>query len=280
MWIFATIGCFSIVTDSMKPGWLLIRARARADIDNLYRAHRESCPSMTPPSSDEPAITAGGSQLAGKTGSSWQGSWPVTWRIRISKWRFMSEPTKPTKRPPTRRFGGRCGGYRWRSLNWIARQSEKAESGLARCIEPLPPLKRATCPLWRRTAALWPSSESMMTAAAPATAVIRALPTSPETERWRSRAAARAVARENSFRAAVVASCWSQNLLALRTSLRTSTKEGMRRSQFGQCGSVANELDGSVYIFQTGSSTWRIVGVEDVARIDRRAQAGPEEGSS
>ena len=53
MWIFATIGCFSIVTDSMKPGWLLIRARARADIDNLYQAHSESCPSMTPPSSDE-----------------------------------------------------------------------------------------------------------------------------------------------------------------------------------------------------------------------------------
>jgi hypothetical protein len=53
MWIFCTIGCFSIVTDSTKRGWLSIRARARADINNLYREHRQACPSMTPPSSDE-----------------------------------------------------------------------------------------------------------------------------------------------------------------------------------------------------------------------------------
>src|SRR5271166_1080077 len=128
MWIFATIGCFSIVTASMKPGWLLIRARARADIDNLYQAHGESCPSMTPPSSDEAR--------------------DYRWRLSISRKDWIklagllaSDVTYPNfkiavheradqanKKAAYVRFGGRCGGYRWRSLNWIARQSEKAES--------------------------------------------------------------------------------------------------------------------------------------------------------
>ena len=39
-------------------------------------------------------------------------------------------------------------------------------------------------------------------------------------------------------------------------------KRGDATVPFGQCASVANELIASVYIFQTGSSTWRIVGVE------------------
>ena len=52
MWIFTVIGCFSVVRDREKRGGVLVRARAKADIYNLYRKfskkHR-----MTPPRSDE-----------------------------------------------------------------------------------------------------------------------------------------------------------------------------------------------------------------------------------
>ena len=53
MWIFSTIGFFSIVTDSTRKGRILIRARTKTDIDNLFRSHRETCASMEPPTSDE-----------------------------------------------------------------------------------------------------------------------------------------------------------------------------------------------------------------------------------
>jgi hypothetical protein len=53
MWIFSTIGFFSIVTDSTCKGRMLIRARTKTDIDNLFRSHRETCASMDPPTSDE-----------------------------------------------------------------------------------------------------------------------------------------------------------------------------------------------------------------------------------
>src|SRR5260221_4108567 len=53
MWIASILGWFSVVRDAERAGHVLVRARARADINNLYRAHRQSCPSMTPPSSDE-----------------------------------------------------------------------------------------------------------------------------------------------------------------------------------------------------------------------------------
>jgi hypothetical protein len=52
MWIFSTLGAFSIVTDSTRPGWMLIRARAQADINNLFTRHKTDCPSMTVPTSD------------------------------------------------------------------------------------------------------------------------------------------------------------------------------------------------------------------------------------
>jgi hypothetical protein len=53
MWIFSTIGFFSIVTDSTCKGRMLIRARTKTDIDNLFRSHRETGASMEPPTSDE-----------------------------------------------------------------------------------------------------------------------------------------------------------------------------------------------------------------------------------
>ena len=46
-------GSFSTVIDKMKPGRMLIRARCKRDIQNLYRRYRAKCPSMRKPASDE-----------------------------------------------------------------------------------------------------------------------------------------------------------------------------------------------------------------------------------
>src|SRR6266446_2149328 len=59
-----------------------------------------------------------------------------------------------------------------------------------------------------------------------------------------------------------------------------SSKEGMRPSHLGSVAVLPTSLMACVYILQTGSSTWRIVGVEDSARIGRRAQEESEGGSS
>jgi hypothetical protein len=47
MWLATKSGFFSVVVDTTKPGWMLVRARAKADLENLYRDYSESCPSMT-----------------------------------------------------------------------------------------------------------------------------------------------------------------------------------------------------------------------------------------
>jgi hypothetical protein len=66
---------------------------------------------------------------------------------------------------------------------------------------------------------------------------------------------------------------------ASNTAINDSVKRGDATVPFGQCGSVANELDGMRVHLSDRSSTWRIVGVEDAARIGRRAQEEPEGGS-
>jgi hypothetical protein len=53
MWIASKIGFFSVVTDSKREGWMLIRARCRADIFNLYEGFGKQLASMEPPTSDE-----------------------------------------------------------------------------------------------------------------------------------------------------------------------------------------------------------------------------------
>jgi hypothetical protein len=52
MWIATVSGFFSVVADTQRPGRMLIRARCRADIFNLYHAH-QGLKSMEPPTSDE-----------------------------------------------------------------------------------------------------------------------------------------------------------------------------------------------------------------------------------
>jgi hypothetical protein len=52
MWIASTIGWFSVVRDRERKGRVLVRARAKADIDNLYRRFGRKY-KMTPPRSDE-----------------------------------------------------------------------------------------------------------------------------------------------------------------------------------------------------------------------------------
>jgi hypothetical protein len=52
MWMATVSGFFSVVTDTQRPGRMLIRARCRADIFNLYNAH-QGLKSMEPPTSDE-----------------------------------------------------------------------------------------------------------------------------------------------------------------------------------------------------------------------------------
>jgi hypothetical protein len=53
MWIASKIGFFSVVTDSKREGRLLIRARCRADMFNLYEGFGKQLASMEPPTSDE-----------------------------------------------------------------------------------------------------------------------------------------------------------------------------------------------------------------------------------
>ena len=54
MWIASVSGWFSVVVDAQRPpGWMLVRARCRADIWNLYSAHAATLSSMEPPTSDE-----------------------------------------------------------------------------------------------------------------------------------------------------------------------------------------------------------------------------------
>src|SRR6266850_1263748 len=52
MWLFTTKGFFSIVANAEKPGHVLIRARAKADIANLYRTYRWRF-KMTRPKADD-----------------------------------------------------------------------------------------------------------------------------------------------------------------------------------------------------------------------------------
>jgi hypothetical protein len=52
MWIATTSGFFSVVADSQRSGRMLIRARCRADIFNLYKA-QQGLQSMESPTSDE-----------------------------------------------------------------------------------------------------------------------------------------------------------------------------------------------------------------------------------
>lgn len=52
MWLFTVRGFFSVVIDNQHEGRMLIRARCRADIFNLYNDHHEALSSMTRPASD------------------------------------------------------------------------------------------------------------------------------------------------------------------------------------------------------------------------------------
>ena len=52
MWIASKIGWFSVVVDLERPDGMLIRARARADIFNLFTANKD-LPSIGRPTSDE-----------------------------------------------------------------------------------------------------------------------------------------------------------------------------------------------------------------------------------
>ena len=53
MWIACVDGFFSAVIDKIEPGRMLIRARCKRDIQNLYSRYRKACPSMRKPTSDE-----------------------------------------------------------------------------------------------------------------------------------------------------------------------------------------------------------------------------------
>ena len=52
MWIASTIGFYSVVRDREHKGRVLVRARAKADIFNLYRKFSPRC-RMSRPKSDE-----------------------------------------------------------------------------------------------------------------------------------------------------------------------------------------------------------------------------------
>src|ERR1700759_1216709 len=52
MWIASTKGWFSVVIDNQRPGRMLVRARCRQDIYNLYNEHHETLASMEMPTSD------------------------------------------------------------------------------------------------------------------------------------------------------------------------------------------------------------------------------------
>ncbi len=53
MWIACVDGFFSTVIDKMEPGRMLIRARCKRDVQNLYNRYRKACPSMRKPTGDE-----------------------------------------------------------------------------------------------------------------------------------------------------------------------------------------------------------------------------------
>ncbi len=52
MWLATTRGWFSVVIDNQRPGRMLVRARCRQDIMNLYNEHHETLASMEKPTSD------------------------------------------------------------------------------------------------------------------------------------------------------------------------------------------------------------------------------------
>jgi hypothetical protein len=52
MWIFTVKGFYSAVADAQKPGQVLVRARCKADIWNLYRGYHDRF-AMTRPKADE-----------------------------------------------------------------------------------------------------------------------------------------------------------------------------------------------------------------------------------
>lgn len=53
MWIFSKTGFYRVVVDNQNAGYMLIRSRCKADIENLYAAHHQVCPSMSQPTSNE-----------------------------------------------------------------------------------------------------------------------------------------------------------------------------------------------------------------------------------
>jgi hypothetical protein len=52
MWLATVKGWFSVVIDNERPGRMLVRARCRQDIKNLYNEHHEALTSMEEPTSD------------------------------------------------------------------------------------------------------------------------------------------------------------------------------------------------------------------------------------
>jgi hypothetical protein len=52
MWLATTKGWFSVVIDDQRPGRMLVRARCRQDIMNLYNEHHDTLASMEEPTSD------------------------------------------------------------------------------------------------------------------------------------------------------------------------------------------------------------------------------------
>jgi hypothetical protein len=53
MWIFSKTGFFSVVVDSQREGFMLVRARCRRDVWNLYDKHAATLSSIEPPKSSE-----------------------------------------------------------------------------------------------------------------------------------------------------------------------------------------------------------------------------------
>jgi hypothetical protein len=52
MWLATVKGWFSVVIDNQRAGRMLVRARCRQDIMNLYNEHHETLPSIELPTSD------------------------------------------------------------------------------------------------------------------------------------------------------------------------------------------------------------------------------------
>jgi hypothetical protein len=53
MWIFSTVGMFSVVIDAHHPGFMMIRARCGVDAANLWKQFHDELASMTEPTSSE-----------------------------------------------------------------------------------------------------------------------------------------------------------------------------------------------------------------------------------